>query len=358
MNEFVFNFRQFIFAREYRGYSQSDLAKNIKGLSQPNLSKFEKGLGTISDELLLKIISFLDFPETFFTKKINNYVENAHYRKRATISKKEKNQIEYTVRLVGYIIDEMTACIDWPEFNLRPLNVEEGYSPENVAKYTRKILHVKPDEPVRDINKLIESHGVVIVEIDNIEKFDGVSLLTDNGTPVIIINKSFSNDRKRFTIAHELGHLLMHICGNFPISDYRDEKEKEKEANLFASEFLMPKDFIKNSLYGLKLSDLVPLKSYWLTSMQSIIRRSFDLKCIDADKYKYLNMEFSRRGNRKNEGYEVYIDTPVLFNKAYKLLREELNYSKNELAEAFDLPIDVVEKYFNNDRNSKLKIVI
>ena len=358
MNEFVFNFRQFIFAREYRGDSQSDLAKNIKGLSQPNLSKFEKGLGTISDELLQKIISFLDFPESFFTKKINNYIENAHYRKRATISKKEKNEIEYTVRLAGYIIDEMTDCIEWPEFNLKPLNVEEGYSPENIAKFTRKFFGIKPDEPVRNINKLIESHGVVILEIENIEKFDGVSLLTDKGTPIIIINKNFSNDRKRFTLAHELGHLLMHICGNFPISDYRDEKETEKEANLFASEFLMPRDSIKNSLYGLKLSDLVPLKSYWLTSMQSLIRRAFDLKCIDADKYRYLNMEFSRRGNRKNEGHDVFIDTPVLFNQAYKLFKEELNYSKHELAEGFSLPVNVIDRYFSIERNLKLKIVI
>lgn len=358
MNEFAFNFRQFIFAREYRGYSQSDIAKNIKGLSQPNLSKFEKGLGMISDELLQKIILFLDFPETFFYKKINNYIDNAHYRKRATVSKKEKNEIEYTLRLAGYIVDEMSDSIEWPEFNLKPLNVEDGYSPENIAKFTRKFFNIKPNEPVRDINKLLESHGVVIIEIDNIEKFDGVSLLTDDGTPLIVINKSFSNDRKRFTLAHELGHLLMHICGNFPISDYRDTKEIEKEANLFASEFLMPKDSIKNSLYGLKLSDLVSLKSYWLTSMQSIIRRAFDLNCIDKNKYGYLNMEFSRGGNRKNEGYDVFIDNPVLFNKAYKLFKEDLNYSKKELAESFSLPIDVIDRYFSIDRSSRLKIIV
>lgn len=358
MSEFTFNFRQFIFAREYRGYSQSDLAKSIEGLSQPNLSKFEKGLGTISEELLYKIISSLNFPEVFFTKKINNYVENAHYRKRTTLSKKEKNEIEYTVRLAGYIIDEMSASIEWPEFSLNPLNVEEGYSPETIAKYARKTLKIKPNEPVKDINKLIESHGVVIIEIDNIEKFDGVSLLTDNGIPVIIINKSFSNDRKRFTLAHELGHLLMHICGDFPISDYRDEKEREKEANIFASEFLMPKDSIKNSLYGLKLSDLIPLKSYWLTSMQSLIRRAYDLNCIDKNKYVYLNMEFSRRGNKKNEGYDVFIDSPVLFNKAYKLFKEDLSYSKDEMAEGFGLPIDVMDRYFTNDRSARLRIVV
>ena len=64
------NYKQLIFAREYRKYTQTDLASHITGLSQSNLSKFEKGLGTLSDDIVQKIISFLDFPEKFFIKRI------------------------------------------------------------------------------------------------------------------------------------------------------------------------------------------------------------------------------------------------------------------------------------------------
>ncbi len=81
--------------------------------------------------------------------------------------------------------------------------------------------------------------------------------MTDGGYYVIIINKNFSNDHKRFTLAHELGHLIMHTSNEFLISEYRD---KEDEANRFASEFLMPSDAISNSLRGLKLQYLVELK--------------------------------------------------------------------------------------------------
>jgi Zn-dependent peptidase ImmA (M78 family) len=79
--------------------------------------------------------------------------------------------------------------------------------------------------------------------LDEDEKFDGVSFITEKGFAVIVINKNFPNDRKRFTLAHELVHLLLHNESNSPISTFRD---KEKEANDFATEFLMREDSNKN----------------------------------------------------------------------------------------------------------------
>lgn len=51
----------------------------------------------------------------------------------------------------------------------------------------------------------------------------------------------------------------MHSSRNFIFNEKRD---KEKEANDFAGEFLMPSDAIKNSLRNLKLSSLLELKRY------------------------------------------------------------------------------------------------
>lgn len=350
-----FNYRQLIFAREYRGFSQTELASKIEGLSQSNLSKFEKGISTLSDDLVLKIITFLDFPQNFFKQKIYNITENAHYRKRSAINKKTRIDIEYSTRLVGYIIDQMTDSIEWPEFTLTTINIEEGYSPEYIAKYTRKELKFRPDEPVKNIFSSFEHNGIIIVEIDATEKFDGISFWTDKGNPTIIINKNFSNDRKRFTLAHELGHLIMH---NFPIPE-DSLRDKENEANRFGSEFLMPEEYIKKSLNNLRLSHLAELKRFWLTSMASIIRRAKDLGCIDKEKYLYFQIELSRNGKRKSEDIEVFIDEPRLFIEAYKMHKNELSYSDSELTEAFNLPNDVIKRFCNNyNKNTKLKIVI
>lgn len=348
------NYKQLTFAREFRGYSQSELAASISGLSQSNLSKFEKGFGTISEDLQNKIIEFLHFPVAFFDKKICTTIENANYRKKATVSKGVVQKFENKCKLVGYIIDQFSNTIDWPEFKLAPLNVEEGYSPEYVASYNRKMLGISKGEPVANIFTLLESAGIIIYEIDENEKFDAVSFITDNGYPVIIINKNFSNDRKRFTLAHELGHILIHNENNYPISSFR---EKEKEANNFASEFLMPENEIRNSLRKLKMGDLAGLKRFWLTSMSSLIRRAKDLECIDSNRYTFFNIEMSRSGYSKKEPVEVYIDKPTCFKNGYSLFKEELSYSSDDFVEFISLPKDILNEIFSFDNMVKLKPV-
>ena len=347
------NNRQITFAREYRGYSQTDLAAQIEGLSQSNLSKFEKGIGQISDEVFQKIITFLKFPEKFYYEIISNNAENAHYRKRALLSKKDISKIEYSTKLIGYLLDQFAFSLEFPEFNIKPIDVEEGYQPDIVARFVRKSLGLK-DEPIKDIFSLLERNGIVVVEFDaETDEFDGVSFETDKGYPVIIVNKSLSNDRKRFTLAHELGHLVLH--STFLVPEYRD---KEKEANQFASEFLMPALAIRNSLMHLKMSYLADLKRYWLTSMVSIIRRAKDLECITMDRYRFFNIEISRYGYKKKEPVNVYIDEPKLFWKAYQMHKLELGYNDNEIADAFNLPIDIIKRFFGSgDPVPKLRIV-
>lgn len=342
------NPRQLIFVREYRGYSQTELSSHIVGLSQSNLSKFEKGIGSLSDEVKQKVIDFLGFPESFYDRIVSNNVENAHYRKRAGLLKKDKELIERSNKLIGYIVDQIADSIEFPNFDLRMLNLEEGYTPESAAIFTRRFMGIKQG-PVRDICALLEQHGIVIVEKSyNLDGFDGVSFLTDKGIPVMIINKEFSNDRKRHTIAHELGHIIMHISTDFAIPDYRDsEKTKEQEADNFASEFLMPKNEIQASLKELKLSSLMPLKHFWLTSMASIVRRAWVLGGIDQKKYTYFNIELSRRGYKKHEPGQVYIDSPRNFILANRMFHEDLGYSDIDMANAFCLPLDVIQTFCN-----------
>lgn len=345
------NHNQLTFAREYRGFSQTDLSSMIEGLSQPNLSKFEKGFDTLSNDLIEKIMKRLDFPIEFLSKNISNESNTAHYRKRTTITKKIRTEIEQNYKLIGYLVDEMAESLEWPEFKFPTIDLENGYTPSDVAQHTRRFLRLKPNEPIIDICNTLEVNGIIIVESIAFEKFDGVSFVSDFGYPIIVINKNFSNDRKRFTVAHELGHLLMHSANNPLIPAVRKDK-LENEANEFASEFLMPESVIKKSLYSLGLGDLVELKRYWRTSMASIARRAYDLGCITKSTYVYFNIELSRlnkNGEQKNEGVEVSIDSPGLFKKGYSLHVNELNYTDTELALGFKLPKDIIFRYFKED---------
>lgn len=335
--------------------SQTELSKAVQGLSQSNLSKYEKGLGGLSDEVLQNIFKVLNFPASFFEKKMGTTLETANYRKKSSIPKALIRNFETSCIMLGYIVDELSDSVDFPDFTLKTINVEDGYTPTEIAIFTRRNFRIPADEPVHDIFRLIENKGVVIYEINTDEKFDGISMYSKKGTPIIVINKRMSNDRKRFTLAHELGHLIMHCSSEFPVPEYRD---KEQEANEFASEFLMPTKAIRGSLEGLMYRDLHSLKKYWLTSKSSIVRRAYDLNAINKERYMFFNIELSRNGERKRESESVSIDMPSIFKEAMRLHFEELGYSSKDIAEAFSLSNDVIDNFssLRNLMKPRLKI--
>ena len=246
----------------------------------------------------------------------------------------------------------MSSYLEFPDTKLRSIDLDDGYSPEDAAQYARTFFRLG-DRPVDNIISLLEGHGVIVVERDfGTDDFDGVSFITDNGFYVTVINKSYSNDRKRLTLAHELGHIIMHLDPSFIILPHRD---KEKEAYRFASEFLMPKAHIKPSLRNLRVSYLGTLKSYWLTSMASIIHRAYDLGSIDKDRYTYLNIELSRNGFKKREPINVMIDNPTLLEEGYKILSNDLHFSTECLSDIFCLPQDVINDIYTQDPFSSIR---
>ena len=131
-----------------------------------------------------------------------------------------------------------------------------------LAQKVRSELKLSENEPINDIAEIINRSGVKIhfsnIPIDN---FFGFSVGFEDGGPAISVNiaNNISIERKTFTAAHELGHLLMHK-DSFK-SNLMEENEKEEiEANIFASYFLMPDQafkYINNGTIGNHLFQLV-----------------------------------------------------------------------------------------------------
>lgn len=348
---------QLTFAREYRGYTQKDLVNNIDGLSQSNLSNFEHGLDKLSDSLLEKIMSFLNFPTSFLDLSIVDYVENKHYRRKSTVAIKIKKQIDKFTSLVGYCFDCLAEYVELPEYKFGDYDLYEmGITPSHVAKQVRRQFRLG-NEPIKDISKLLEANGVFIYQWDcPYSAFDGVSMITGKGYHLVIVNKNTSNDRKRRTYAHELGHLMMHECPSIFVDPERD---KEVEADIFASELLMPEIAIRDSLYGLKLQKLPMLKQYWLVSMLSLIVRAERLGCIDKKKEKTLMIEGGSRNHwRTKEPFDVSIDEPSVIKQTLNLIKNSLGYDIEILAKAMSLPNDIVCSIFEEkSKIIKLKII-
>ena len=119
----------------------------------------------------------------------------------------------------------------------------------------------------------LEAAGCLIIAEDlGTSRVDGLSQWIDD-YPIIMVNSSAPTDRFRLTVAHELGHMVLHSA--FPALN-----DMESEANAFAAEFLMPEDVIRPQLRNLKIGRLLDLKREYGVSMQALVERAYHLSLL------------------------------------------------------------------------------
>ena len=345
----MINGRSIKLARESRGLSQSKLSE-LLGVTQASLSRFEKGVLTVAPEFVSKIAQALNYPASFFEKDIRIAGETSlFYRKRASMTVKDLSILESKISILSKGIDELMESINIPELRIPSVEPSVDNSPQEIAYKVRNFLDV-PAGPIDKIVSLLEKNGVIVMflDVDDMEKFDGLTMFTMNQAPVIWINRNIPNDRKRFSLAHELGHLVMHLRSeNLETS----EEQKELEANEFAGEFLMPKSQCKVDLFKLKYKDLGMKKYYWKVSKAAIIYRAKELKCISEETARYLYVTLGRYGERKNESVQVPIDEPQIVKKMYSLHVSELKYSAEEMMDITGLMTDDIKADLLNVSN-------
>lgn len=338
------NIERIKLARESRGYSQSALAKEMKSASQVLLSKIEKGLSNVTDEVLSDLSTILEYPKEFFYKKHDVYpLKHFYFRKNLGTSVLKSRLLESQINILsGNICDLLDAVeidVDLPFTDL----YKTGLSPEQMANQVREYFKL-PKGPIKDLVKVVEEQGVIVhlFDFNSDIKISGVSFITPVGVPVMIINKNMPNSRIVFTIAHELGHILMH----FKSGIISEERNVENEADRFASSFLMPNNEIKPTLYHLTDEKLGDLKRYWKVSIQAILFKAKDTGALSQDQYRRWVTKISYYGWRKQEPLEFSISEPKLLNKMFKLHFDELQYSKRELSIMFGLTTLELDKIY------------
>ena len=115
-------------------------------------------------------------------------------------------------------------------------------SPEKIAQAARLAIRLGPEEPVQDICRLLEDNGVKLLVMETSrDSFFGLSVGARDGGPAVVVNTwdRIAVERWIFTAAHELGHLLLHPS-EYRRGDTELPLQAEHEADVFASEFLMP----------------------------------------------------------------------------------------------------------------------
>lgn len=322
MAQSEFNSETLKLVRNYYGSSQSAFAKKLN-ITQSKLSQLENGEKPI-DETLLNYLRD-DFKEAFFLNQFIVPSQQLYYRKLASTSKSVVSKFEARLTIVSGVIKKLLDDIEIPQSNILSIDAENfNFNFEYIAEQVRlKIGHLRGS--IKDIVELLEKNGVIIhfFEYDFIQessnKFDGVSTYVD-GVPIIFINNKIPNSRKVFTIAHELGHLVMHF--DYIITPDRDI---ENEANKFASAFIAPKNEVKGDFKGFNLKKLFALKSEWKMSAAAILYRAKEIGNINEDWFKKCMLWLSKY--RKNEPYEFDLSSPKLLKKMIEISANENDFS-------------------------------
>lgn len=158
------------------------------------------------------------------------------------------------------------------------------------AHLAREALGLGPNEPIRHICGLLESAGVKVqvLELD-IEDLFGLSVAAGDGGPAIVVNvrEDISVERRIFTAAHELGHLLLHPCA-YNVGQVEEDPDEEKQADVFASHFLMPARSFQREwrdASGLSFVDRVlHVKRIFRVSYQTVLFRLVEMGYADQSK--------------------------------------------------------------------------
>lgn len=354
-NSFSYNPEMIKLGRESRGLTQNELCDRLN-MAQGTISKLENADYIISEELVEKISDILDYPSTFFKIKAQIYPTSLiYYRRKIKVQGKVLTQSEAKMNVVRITLERLIAEIELPEINLLDWDIEKNGSPENAALFLREKWRV-PKGRIEDLTKLVEDNGIIVIHFNfGTDKMEGLSLFTNQNQPVIYLNSNMPSDRLRFTLAHELGHLVMHFGKLFDNS-----RDLEKEAFQFASEFLIPTIDFKKGIEKIDLMTLANMKRYWRVSMQSMIYKARHNNIITANQEKYLWSQLSANGYNKTEPVELSFpkEIPTLVKEIIELHKSELGYSIEKLAKMLSLNSDEFFTYFNYGNNiPKLKII-
>jgi Zn-dependent peptidase ImmA (M78 family) len=243
--------------------------------------------------------------------------------------------------------EDLLRNVEFVENNVpRFIIKEEEMSATEIARAVRQ-KWMLPRGPVDNLTQIVEEAGCIIMHCDfGTRMLDGLSLCMPKSPPMMFINKDVPGDRLRFTIAHELGHIVMH--------DYYTP-EMEDEANEFASEFLMPAQDIRHELSQISIDRLATLKLRWKVSMQSLLMRAASLNKINDRSKQYLWMQMGQAGYRTHEPVEIDLEIPTLYREIIDLHLEDLSYTVDELCEVINMNKAEFEQiYFGKQQGLRL----
>jgi len=329
-------------ARLAAGMSTKTLADLVQVTKQA-ISKYERDLDMPSSAVLLRLARALGVSVDYFFRPQSVDVALTAYRRDSSLPARVGRRILEQARdlLERYLeVENILSTGETPGFQFPdgfPYELHRSEDAEDAAQKLRKAWDLGVD-PIENLTDVLEDHGLRVVMVDRHKDFDGCTLEANGNIPVIAVAKGLPGDRQRFTIAHELGHIMLRMSSN---SKGLDE---EGTINRFAAAFLVPCERARYEL-GEKRRNLSPdelflLKHKYGLSMKAWVHRADELGIISHYQKRKLFQLFKQHGwNTQEPGEQIPSEKP----KRMKLLVEralaEGLISQSKAAELIGEPV-------------------
>ena len=327
-----------------RGMSLNDLAvATNRVVSSQTLSKYEHGDRQPSARVLNQIAAAFGVKSSQLWGKPPCHVEPIAFRKSTRLRKKEQERIESFVaeEFEKRIYLQTKLCEASPlELPILKIPIRSLVDTETAALQLRDLLNLGID-PIANLIRVLEDHGIHIIEIVTGETFDGISAVAQdpyNDTllaAAIATRTPVPGDRQRLNITHELGHLILALDGNV---------DAEKAAFRFGAAFLAPAEQLHYDVGDkrnkIKIEELVYLKKRYGLSIQAILFRLKDLEIITDTCYKNWCIQISQRGWKKQEPVNIPPETPKRFGQQVQRALSEDLITKIEAGQLLNMPLN------------------
>lgn len=289
-------------ARAAVGLSLRDLEDRIGNrVTAQAIGKYERNESMPSSGVLIALADALDVSVDYLVGDQEMVLDAVEFRKKKITSKREEAQVEAKVLhlLERYLmVEELLGLrsVEWHRPREAPYPVIQDVSEADRAAQSLREHWGLGSDPIPNLVELLEEQGIKVLSVD-LTNIDGLTARVrrahKGSVPVIVVNRKDWCERQRFTLAHELGHMVM---------DVSTKVDEEKAAHRFAGAFLMSADALWAEIGKRRTSiggrELLYLKDLFGVSVQAITYRCKDLGIFNESLFRRLFNEFNRLGWR------------------------------------------------------------
>lgn len=300
-------------ARSAAGLSLRALSDAIGNrVSAQAIGNYERDEDMPGSAALIALANALGVTVDYLLSEEELALEGVDFRKKSVASAREEATLEArTIHLLErYLALEdllNLRSVDWEQPRSAPYPVADLRDAEDAARSVREDWGLGND-PIPKLAELLEERGIKVLSLD-LDNIDGLAAKVRrkdrDAARVIVIKKSSWSERKRFNLAHELGHMVIAPATGV---------DEEKAAHRFAGAFLMPADVLRSEIgahrSAISIGELVALKERFGVSIQALTYRCKDLGILNQASFARLFKVFAERGWRRPPFAEPAIMDP------------------------------------------------